>query len=521
MTNHRLAHALSGAVKRRKALDLVVLVAATAVTRIVFRSHYLYDIDSVNFALALHRYDPSSHQPHPPGYFLYVLLGRLVNLIYHDANVAFVAISIVFSCAAVAMIYVLTEGWFGRNAALFSGLIFLFSPLAWFHGTVALTYIVEAFFSALVGYLCWRIYCGAARYVLPAALALGIAAGFRPSSALFLCPLFWFSLRRVGWKQLASGTGLLLLTSLAWFIPMARIGGGSVYASSLLSLWLTVPSRESFFNSSVLNALARALVIVGIGFLSFGCAVLLPLQRTRQTDADDGRKATFTLVWIMPGLLFFVFIYLKFVNSGYLLILLPPGCSWMGVWAADWYASLPLARARKILLVGCCALANAAIFVFAPVYCSYGEVRRFERELGEIVSALPQIAPAEMTMIVGLDSHFLGYRHAGYYLPAYLTVQFPEVQLAMGKRVFAMRNQDTRLRAQLAAGSIREFIIFPLPAGDPEYSRYMALVRGRFPPGDLRLVVRDGHEFALGPIEDLHFLFPVCAPLPNGGVYGK
>ena len=38
--------------------------------------------------------------------------------------------------------------------------IFLFSPLSWFHGTVALTYIVEAFFSALVGYLCWRVYSG-------------------------------------------------------------------------------------------------------------------------------------------------------------------------------------------------------------------------------------------------------------------------------------------------------------------------------------------------------------------------
>jgi hypothetical protein len=33
------------------------------------------------------------------------------------------------------------------------GLLFLLSPLAWFHGIVALTYGVEAFFSALVGYL--------------------------------------------------------------------------------------------------------------------------------------------------------------------------------------------------------------------------------------------------------------------------------------------------------------------------------------------------------------------------------
>ena len=73
-----------------------ILIAATALTRFVFRSRYLYDIDSVNFALALKRFDPSVHQPHPPGYFLYVCLGRLVNLFFHDANAALVAISIVF-----------------------------------------------------------------------------------------------------------------------------------------------------------------------------------------------------------------------------------------------------------------------------------------------------------------------------------------------------------------------------------------------------------------------------------------
>jgi hypothetical protein len=106
------------------------------------------------------RFDPGAYQPHPPGYFLYVCLGRLANLWFHDANAALVAISILFSCGAVAMIYLLADNWFGRQAALSAALIFVFSPLAWFHGTVALTYIVEAFFPALVGYLCWRIECG-------------------------------------------------------------------------------------------------------------------------------------------------------------------------------------------------------------------------------------------------------------------------------------------------------------------------------------------------------------------------
>jgi 4-amino-4-deoxy-L-arabinose transferase-like glycosyltransferase len=124
--------------KTRRSLECALLVSAVVLTRFLFRSHYLYDIDSVNFALALDHFDPTVYQPHPPGYFLYVFLGRLANTIFNDANTALVAISIVASAAAVFLIYLLAENWFGRKAALFAGLIFLFSPLSWFHGTVAL-----------------------------------------------------------------------------------------------------------------------------------------------------------------------------------------------------------------------------------------------------------------------------------------------------------------------------------------------------------------------------------------------
>jgi hypothetical protein len=496
----------------RRALDAAILMAATALTRFVFRSRYLYDIDSVNFALALRRFDPSVHQPHPPGYFLYVCLGRLVNGLFHDANAALVAIGIVFSCGAVAMIYVLAHRWFGRNAALFAGLIFLFSPLAWFHGTVALTYIVEAFFSALTGYLCWRIYCGAARFILPGAMVVGVAAGFRPSSLLLLGPLFLYSFRNANRKQAAAGMGALVLTLLAWFIPMIRIGGGRTYLSSLVSLWLAVPSRGTVFNSSVWNSLARAATILGIYFLCFGCAAILPFRARSGDSSIDRPKTIFTLVWIGPGLLFFTFIYLKFVNSGYLLALAPPVCAWMGLWAATWYANSHWSRALKLAAVAGCAAANSMVFVCAPVYCSYREVRRFEAELRSIIEVLPQIASPRETLIVGFDSHFLGYRHAGYYLPDYLTVQFPEVQLASGTRVFAMQDRDTRLLSGIPASPVREFVLFPLPLGASEYSDYMALVRKRFPAGKLRRVTRGGHEFVIGPVAELGALFPGAVP---------
>ena len=494
-----------------------ILVVVTALTRFVFRSHYLYDIDSVNFALALKRFDPSVHQPHPPGYFLYVYLGRLVNLIVHDANAALVTMSIVFSCGAVATIYLLTDNWFGRKPAAFAGLIFVFSPLAWFHGTVALTYIVESFFSALTGYLCWRTYCGAARFILPGAVAVGIAAGFRPSSLLLLCPLLVFSFHRAGLRQISRGILALSLTLLAWFIPMIEICGWRSYFSSLTSLWLTVPATGMLFNSSPSNSIARACVIVGVYFLCFGCAAILPFTGTRVGKTSVERpRIVFTWVWVAPGLLFFTFVYLKFVNSGYLLILAPPLFAWIGLRASIMFASLQSRAVLKILTIAGCAAVNVLVYIFAPVYCSYGAVRRFEGELRSIIEALPQIASPVDTMIVGFDSHFLGYRHAGYYLRDYLTVQFPEVELASGKRVFAMKDGDTRIVSTLNTSSLRQFVMFPLPSDDNEYSGYMAQVRARFPPGHLTMVVRDYHRFSMGPIADIGLLFPVVGHVGRG-----
>jgi hypothetical protein len=501
--------------KVSRVAELLLLTCILVPTRIAFRSHYLYDIDSVNFALGLRRFDPSSHQPHPPGYFLYICLGRAVNAVFHDANTAFVAISITASCGALIMIYALADNWFGRQAAFSAGLIFLFSPLVWFHGTVALTYAVEAFFSALTGYLCWRLICGSSTLVLPLALTVGLAAGFRPSFLLLLSPLLLFTLRHAGRKRIIGAVGALAVTLIAWGLPMVWLSGGPVaYWSALLSLWRMVPAKQTVFNSSVGNSIARLFSIAGIYILCFGSAALWTLRMGRANSgadpgADRGKKI-FTWVWIGPGLVFFVLIFLKFVNSGYLLVISPPVFVWLGLCASRWYADSPLSNATKINLVAVCAAVNTLTFLYAPVYCSWASVRHFEAELRSVLAAVPRIVSPADTLLVGFDSHFLGYRHAGYYLPDYVVAQYPEVRLVRGIRVFVMEHGDTLLADKLLVTGFKNFLLFPLPTDDVEYRDYIEKVRARFPKGALRTITADGHEFSIGAITDAALLFPVA-----------
>jgi hypothetical protein len=503
----------------RQARPLALLVAAVAVTRFVFRSHYLYDLDSVNFALAIQRFDPRVHQPHPPGYFLYICLGRLLNIAFHDANLALVVLSIVASCGVAVVIYKMTLDWFGPTAAQFAGIFFLFSPLAWFHGIVALTYIVEAFFSGYLGYLCWRIYCGRAELIVPTAVVLGVSAGVRPSSFMFLTPLFLFSLLAAPSKKRWIGLAVLVVTLAAWFVPMIVASGGlNAYFGALASLWRMVPSKGTVFNSSPANSIARAFTIFFIYLLTFGAASLAPLGALAGTAPIDPRKRNFTLVWISPALCFFTFGYLKFVNSGYLLLLCAPACLWLGLWAADWYEATAWRRSLKLAAIAVCVAVNVLIFVASPFYCSYLQVRQFEAELETIKTALPQVGSANDTLILSFDSHFNGFRHAGYYLPNYLTMEYPEAHLKEGPRIFSMYGRNTQLVTALPGAPYTSFVLFPLPGGD-SYKDYIQKVVDQLPGKSLRTVSVGGRKFVTGSISDLPILFPEATLSTERGVY--
>jgi hypothetical protein len=336
---------------------------------------------------------------------------------------------------------------------------------------------------------------------------------------VFLAPLFLFSLRSATPKQRWIGLAALALSLVAWFVPMIAASGGlHAYFDALASLWRMVPSQSTVFNSSPANTIVRAFTILFIYLLTFGAASLAPLGALVSTTPADSRKKNFTLVWIVPALCFFTFGYLKFVNSGYLLLLCAPACMWLGLWMSQWYETSAWPGSLKLTFIGVCAAANVFIFFASPFYCSYRQVRLFEAELESIKTALPQVASARDTLVLSFDSHFNGFRHAGYYLPDYLTVEYPEAHLKEGPRIFSMYERDTQLVTALPASPYSRFVLFPLPAGD-SYKEYIQKVIDRLPGKSLHTVSLGGHEFVTGSISDLPLLFPEATLATAPGVY--
>ena len=141
---------------RTDAIIASVFALATIATRLPFRSHRVFNWDAVNFVLALHDYDVRLHHPQPPGYPVFVAMGRLVQLVIPDANTALVTVAMLLSAGAVAAIYLLGRALFGQTAGIIAALFLLFSVTFWTNGAVALAYPSLALFTTLVALFAWR-----------------------------------------------------------------------------------------------------------------------------------------------------------------------------------------------------------------------------------------------------------------------------------------------------------------------------------------------------------------------------
>ncbi len=432
-----------------------LLATLTVLSRIPFRSRLLPTWDAVQFALALDRYDIAAHQPHPPGYILYVAAAHVLKLVTGDGAQSLVWLSIAASGAAVFLVYRLAWTLYGRAAALVAALGLATSPLFWFYGEVGLPYAVEAALACLVAALAWAARSGEVGAVCRSACALALAAGVRQSLLPLLLPLWagtvWSGAHRIA--LLVTGGAVMTLTSALWLVPMLGLAGG-------LDPYLTA-SRE-LFDSTVRPTTVMApagawlynVVALGEAVL-LGLGLVVPLSIWAMVSAIRRgwtAREWFLAAWILPPLA--VYAWLHFGQYGYLLAVLPA----LYILISPALASLLTApgarlrwRAAAAAGLGALALAHVGLFVGAPSirvpdvaddapwvrreivrlearyrYRLWPHTLRGLRE-GEAVIAgyadeiRRRFSPADTVIIseLGNPRSYPWFRHITYYLPAF------------------------------------------------------------------------------------------------------
>lgn len=321
--------------KHSHAYWLGVVLLVVAITRYVGHSQYLYSTDSALYALAFEKYDISLHQPQPPGYPLYILLGKLFNWIVGDANLALVLVSILFSILATWAIWRLAKKIYGSKVAWIATLLFISSPLVWFHGQVALTYIVDAFFAAWFGYYIYDVMYSKKLVSsgILSSIILALGAGFRPTLAIFLLPLWLLAILRQRNLKLLITNGLVFLgVVVLWLIPEIILSGGIKSFLHALSTLLFTQSGVYSFSifvkgigelkshwQMIFNNLQIGLGLAGLLTIFWLLSWLVPEKV--KVGKINFLNLLFWSVWIIPSLLFYLVVI--FNLPGYLLIIFP------------------------------------------------------------------------------------------------------------------------------------------------------------------------------------------------------
>jgi hypothetical protein len=425
----------------------------------------------VQFALALNEYDVLKHQPHPPGYILYVVLGRIVNVWLHDPTASYVALAVAFSGLTTFAVYYLARAVYDRTTALAAAALLAVSPLFWFYGSVGLTYAGEALLASTVAYFGFRALNGSRSDAYLAAWYLGIAGGMRQSLLVLLFPLWLgcvaFGVRRA--RVVLVGLGILMASVLTWFLPMIWLTGGlERYIAASVELADSVVKPTSIVGGpfEVTLRMSRYLlesVLVGVGPLA--AASLLAIWYVRRWGWTF--REWFLLGWTIPPVLVYTLVH--FGQAGYVLTFLPALVIFLSrvlVSALGHAAeSLSHPRARVALtaaVVMLVVLVNGSFFVSArPAPRDFdtprspwvrqaqdeafdwifsrtaAALREHEDVVSGFVDSIRGLYPGETTVVIteqGNSRSYPWFRHAMFYLPEYAVYELQVGGLVPGFR---------------------------------------------------------------------------------------
>jgi hypothetical protein len=314
------------------AVSAAGLVLVTIVSRLPFMTRALYAFDSANYALAIRDfYNVAFHQPHPPGYPLYVLFGKLIDLAVHDANRSLIIEGILWSAVAVGCTTLLGRRLYGSTAGLLSGLLLLVTVGFWGYGEVAYPYVALAGEAASLALLTHMVLSGQRRAIIGLGAVWAISFGVRWDGAIFGGLLALWALCAVSWRLRAVTVGLAALLVVAFAVPMIQLSGGWEVYQQAIADYLRTWSPQSAYVVGDFASGGDTQATYNLNFLvnylrqMLGIGLLLVLYVFGRRFAPEvlaaDYRSRFLSLWTFPPLFVYVFAHLG--EPGYVLSLAP------------------------------------------------------------------------------------------------------------------------------------------------------------------------------------------------------
>jgi hypothetical protein len=208
-----------------------LLAVAFFIAHLPFLPVALEDLDSINFALGLRTFDVAHHQPHPPGYPVFIAMARVLGLVVPSEVLALSLVSLLAGAVAVigtaVLFRTLSPELQGEWVPL-AGLMFAATaPLFWITAARPLSDMAGLAATVVAQALTLRAATPAGLAV--AAVAAGAAVGVRSQAVWLTVPLLLFAWWRM--REDRARAGLVSAAGysagvLIWAVPLIALSGG-------------------------------------------------------------------------------------------------------------------------------------------------------------------------------------------------------------------------------------------------------------------------------------------------------
>ena len=211
--------------RQRFAFWCVAIVCAA--TRFLAMARSLWDWDEALFCLGMRSFNITVHHPHPPGFPVYIALGRIVRTIIPNDFRALQAVNLIAGMLVFPAIFFLArELRFRFVTAAVAAVLCAFFPNVWFYGGGAFSDVPSLVLVVFAVAFLFRGCRDANAYLIGAAL-LALAAGIRPQNFVVgLAPgllATWYR-ARVAWRD-------VVFAALVGAITLGVAFGGAIAAT--------------------------------------------------------------------------------------------------------------------------------------------------------------------------------------------------------------------------------------------------------------------------------------------------
>lgn len=294
-------------VKKKDLFVYFTLFLIGIITRVPLLERIQSHWDGPQFSIAILRFSFEQQTPAPPGYPLYIALGKFIYIFFHNPHQALLAVSVLEAAVGSIIFYLIGRSIYNRFVGLLASTIFLTGSTFYYFSLTAYGYGLVPMTTALLAYVVYLISVKHKHIGLLLGTIFGISFGIRPqeiSGTIFLFLLGFIFLSN---KEKTKSLLVFLIITFLWFIPILYITGFSNYFK------ISGEFANSAFTPVPLN---QHIELMLKGFLlSFGIAsgaMLYYIWQYLKYKNNLIRKSwkifIFFSVWILPSLLFNLFI---------------------------------------------------------------------------------------------------------------------------------------------------------------------------------------------------------------------